>query len=292
MTPLSPIAGQLPATTNPGIAGALVVPADFQAQLDQAVAEGSKDAATFAGEHTPSERWLVPQWALSKMAWPPKDDTPELAQLHQIARTRTPAGVAAAREWSTHGLDATWEQVLEEYTRGASPAAARAARKLLHDALMSVNNITQVAKAASGRQRPFTVDPSLPLAVDKPGNSPSHPSGHTSAAFAAAMVLAHLMPDRRAEFMGLAGEASWARIYAGVHFPSDVVAGAKLASTVTSYLTSVSLAPPRAGTAGHNTGVAGTRRALAGAAKLAGPAIQGGGVLDLARDPLPDGAAA
>lgn len=227
------------ATTTP-----LDVPADFRAQLATAVREGVADATAYARGRPRSERDGVVDWALLRMKFPPRSDEAELQQLHRIASARTDAGVARARFWSEHGLTEEWERLLEDYARRAGPVQAQRARKLLGDALMMVNTITQTAKASNLRQRPFAVDPSLPLAVDKPGNNPSYPSGHTSAAFAACTVLAHLMPDRAQEFMAMASEASWARVYSGVHFPSDVMAGAKLATTVATHLARTSGAAP------------------------------------------------
>ncbi len=255
----------------------LVVPQEFLDKLAKAVAEGARDAAAFGDEHTPSERWMVPDWALLRMAFAPKDDTGELAYLHEVAKGRTDAGVARARYWSKHGLTDEWVAMLDDYVKKVGPAQARAAKKLLHDALMMVNKVTQTGKSANLRKRPFVVDPTLELVVDKPGNSPSYPSGHTTAAFAAGLVLAHLMPDRRDEFLGLAREASWARVYAGVHFPSDVLAGAKLATTVATYLITTSQARPVNGTApAVNPGVAGGRTRLAGAVQLAGQPLASG----------------
>lgn len=265
-----------PAGAAGGPPSRLEVPAEFLARLSKAVEAGVADADEFASEHTPSERWMVPDWALMRMKFPPRSDEEELKFLHQVARTRTPEGVAAARYWSEHGLTDEWEKLLESYTRRVGPAQARAASKLLHDALSMTYSPTQIAKGTNARRRPFAVDPSLPLAVPKPGNNPSYPSGHASAAFAAGMVLSYLMPDRRAEFMGIANEASWARVYSGVHFPSDVLAGVQLAATVTSYLTRNSMARPQKGTApaGGNTGVAGGRP-LPGAVALTGTPIPG-----------------
>jgi hypothetical protein len=254
----------------------LVVPTDFAARFDKALAEGVADANAFAKEHIPSERWMITDWVQLKLPFPPKNDAEDLAYLHKVADSRTPEGIAAARDWAKRGLQEEWEQLLEEYTKRVGPAQARAARKLLHDALMMTNSATQVTKASSQRTRPFVVDPTLELAVDKPGNNPSYPSGHASAAFAACLVLAHLMPDRKAEFMAIANEAAWARVYAGVHFPTDVLAGARLAATVTTHLIRLSSATPIRGTK-PNPGVAGGRHALPGAAQLAGTPIGAAG---------------
>lgn len=220
----------------------LAVPADFSQRFLASISDGSKDAVVFAEEHDPSERWLVSGWALLQMKWPPKGDEEkkELEYLYSLVKGRTQEQNVTARWYSDHGLTDGWEAYLAEYQKTVGPAQAKAAAKLLHDTLNMVNEITQTAKAAAGRQRPFTVDPKLPLVVDRPGGSPSYPSGHTSAAVAAALVLSHLMPERAKEFADLALQASFARVYSGVHFPSDVLAGAKLAATVASYMVGIS----------------------------------------------------
>ncbi|MDE6107787.1 MAG: phosphatase PAP2 family protein [Oscillospiraceae bacterium] len=58
----------------------------------------------------------------------------------------------------------------------------------------------------------------------------SFPSGHTSAAFAAALALFHTLPKNRAKWkwavIVLATLMGLSRLYVGVHYPSDVLAGA------------------------------------------------------------------
>jgi len=247
MAPVSTTAVTMPAAATPGPGlqnpmTPLVVPDAFGATFQGAIASGAKDAVAFAAEHTPDEKWLVDGWALLRMIWPPKaaEEAKELAYLHEVAKSRTQEQTVTARFYSEHGLTDAWEVILKEYQKSVGPAQGKAGAKLLHDTLNMVNEITQTAKAAALRERPFVKDPTLPLAVNKPGNSPSYPSGHTSAAVAAALVLSHLMPKRAKEFMDIALQASWARVYAGVHFPSDVVAGTKLASTVASYMVGIS----------------------------------------------------
>ncbi|MCW2956358.1 MAG: phosphatase family protein [Thermoleophilia bacterium] len=227
---------------------ALAVPGEFVERLEAAQAAGIADASKFARLHGPGDWQLIADWAIRRLPFAPKSDASDLAELHSVARTRTPEGIERARFWASHGLDEEWEQLLSQYTSRVGPRQAKAARKLLEDAFLLTNTATQISKSSNARQRPFVVDPTLELVVDRPGNNPSYPSGHTSAAFAAGLVLSKLMPDRTAEFMGLAQEASWARVYSGVHFPSDVVAGVQLASTVVGYLTRISGVQPRSGT--------------------------------------------
>ena len=63
-------------------------------------------------------------------------------------------------------------------------------------------------------------------------NSPSYPSEHSAAAFAAATVLAHLLPAEAQSFETLAEQAGWSRVLAGVQFPSDHYAGRDLGRRV------------------------------------------------------------
>ena len=56
----------------------------------------------------------------------------------------------------------------------------------------------------------------------------SFPSGHATTSFACATVLAFLLPRLSVPLLVLAAAVAWSRVYVGVHFPLDVVAGAAL----------------------------------------------------------------
>jgi membrane-associated phospholipid phosphatase len=62
--------------------------------------------------------------------------------------------------------------------------------------------------------------------------SPSFPSGHAMSAFAVAAAIAVLAPRARWCVLGLATAIAFSRVYLGVHFWADVLAGAALGIVV------------------------------------------------------------
>lgn len=83
-----------------------------------------------------------------------------------------------------------------------------------------------VLKRVVARPRPWlTVEGLVPLIAE--GDPNSFPSGHSCAAFAAAGAWARALPRRWMKILGLCLAAAMAlsRLYVGVHFPSDVLAG-------------------------------------------------------------------
>jgi undecaprenyl-diphosphatase len=82
-------------------------------------------------------------------------------------------------------------------------------------------------KKAANRRRPCAFEPHC-WATLLPPDQFSFPSGHTITAFAVAISLSHFYPDLTAGLLFCAVSVAASRILLGMHFLSDVVAGAAI----------------------------------------------------------------
>lgn len=80
------------------------------------------------------------------------------------------------------------------------------------------------------RPRPFETVQGVVLLVAPP-HSFSFPSGHAASAFACSLVLARKIPALGRPALILAAVIAFSRVYVGVHYPLDVLAGALLGAT-------------------------------------------------------------
>jgi len=120
--------------------------------------------------------------------------------------------------------------------RKSSPALI----KLLNRAMRDVGATAFPAKDHYQRPRPFqriqlqhacgNEPPPKPEA--NPTRGTSYPSGHSSAGWAVAMILARVAPERAEAIMARGTDYADSRVICGRHFPSDVEAGHTVAAAV------------------------------------------------------------
>jgi acid phosphatase (class A) len=95
----------------------------------------------------------------------------------------------------------------------------------LRQATLERHNVTAAAKNIWNRVRPYDrglgIEPCVPERV----RDPSYPSGHSAAAAHWEVLYGAALPEYKNRLAEIRREVMWARILAGVHYPTDTQAG-------------------------------------------------------------------
>ena len=91
--------------------------------------------------------------------------------------------------------------------------------------------VAAILKNVIDRPRPPSIVPEADSLLGGTLGS-SLPSGHAATSFAGAVVLAYLFPRALPWLVTLAVAISFSRVYVGVHYPFDVLAGAVVGASV------------------------------------------------------------
>jgi undecaprenyl-diphosphatase len=110
-------------------------------------------------------------------------------------------------------------------------------------ALLS-NLVVTGLKHAVGRDRPPSVILDPKALMEVPTTS-SFPSGHSTTSFACALMLSRFAPRLTIPLFILAGLIAFSRVYVGVHYPFDVLAGTVLGLALATALPRLLAALPR-----------------------------------------------
>ncbi|MGB6453883.1 MAG: phosphatase PAP2 family protein [Streptosporangiaceae bacterium] len=151
-----------------------------------------------------------------------------------VASTTTPFLDEPARRLSQA---ANYSRIWIAIAAGFAVAGGRAGRRAAVSGLLAVG-ITSAAvniggKSLHPRQRPdrlrSQVPPSRQVAMP---SSASFPSGHSAAGFAFACSVGHSLPRAGPPLALLAAAVACSRVYTGVHFPGDVIAGSLIGAAI------------------------------------------------------------
>ena len=190
---------------------------------------------------TPMRGLWIP-WALTSADQfrPPPPPAPGSAQLAaDLAELkgfqRTPASRRTAYFWAVvpelrEWIAITNREIFETRMADDPPRAARAMALV-----MVASNDSFIAcweaKYHYMAPRPFQVDSSVDMLFPAP-NHPSYPAAHGCGDGAAEAVLSELFPRDADYFKQRAEEGAWSRLWAGIHFRSDIEAGLALGRSV------------------------------------------------------------
>lgn len=99
-------------------------------------------------------------------------------------------------------------------------------------ALVATSALVSTVKALVGRVRPCDALAALePVFISSPGGH-SFPSGHAAGSFAFAAFVASVRPAFAAPAFVFAALVAWSRCFLGVHYPSDILAGALVGMSI------------------------------------------------------------
>jgi membrane-associated phospholipid phosphatase len=165
---------------------------------------------------------------------PAPDSEQKRAELDEIKNfPRTFVTNAAALYWQSPRSE--WLQLADEriaqYHLDANPPRASRIEALVSTAFFDASIACFDAKCTYWAARPFQLDPEITALFPVPVH-PSYPSAHACASGAQAAVLGAMLPAEAESLTAMANEAGASRLWAGIHYRSDIDAGLALGRAV------------------------------------------------------------
>jgi acid phosphatase (class A) len=157
----------------------------------------------------------------------------ELAELDRIQSQRSDADFARAdQDFRTRDGSIFAGAIGPAFVLAKLPATAR----LLKNVQKEEDAAASVAKDYFRRTRPWIVDPGLNSCSKADAPQSAYPSGHSTMAYAMAVVLASLLPEKAPAIMARAADYAENRLVCGMHRRRDIQSGEVLGTVVAKLL--------------------------------------------------------
>jgi acid phosphatase (class A) len=157
----------------------------------------------------------------------------ELAELDHIQSRRSAADFARAdQDFRTRDGSIFASAIGPGFVLAKLPVTAR----LLENVQKEEDAAASVAKDYFRRTRPWIVDPGLNSCSKDDAPQSAYPSGHSTMAYAMAVVLASLLPEKAPAIMARAADYAENRLVCGMHRRRDIQSGQVLGTVVAKLL--------------------------------------------------------
>jgi hypothetical protein len=164
----------------------------------------------------------------------------ETEEIYQFIKNPKREHIAIVHFWADGVGTATppghWNSIAAADFIGKRFSEVRWARNLalLNMALMDAAIVCWDTKFFYFNPRPTQLNDKIKTLTGIP-NFPAYISGHSTFSGAAATILGHIVPERKADYEAMASEASLSRMYGGIHYRSDCEVGLVVGKNVGGY---------------------------------------------------------
>lgn len=164
----------------------------------------------------------------------------ELAEVYSYTKDPKREHIAIVHFWADGIATPTppghWNEIAAADFLKKNFSEVRWARNmaLLNMAEFDAAVVTWDTKMHYFNPRPSQLDPRIKTLTGLP-NFPSYISGHSTFSGAAATILGHIIPERKAAYDAMANEAALSRLYGGIHYRADCEVGLTVGRNVGNY---------------------------------------------------------
>ena len=162
--------------------------------------------------------------AVPPMPLPGSDeDKADLEGVLKAQAARTPQDIDEAKADEKFTIELVTRAVGPDFTEAHYPITF----DFLHRVLEDESFLTSTLKEHYKRHRPYQDHPEVKNLFA--AKQYSYPSGHAAGSRILMLVLVRLFPDKASALLSRANAIAQSRVNAGVHYPSDIIAGNALA---------------------------------------------------------------